>query len=340
MLIATVLTAANFFSHNKAWAQDPQFSQYYAAPLYLNPALAGINQKGRAGFNYRNQWPQIPNSFETVSAYVDYNFEEYNSSAGLIITSDTEGLAGLQSTTIGLQYAYQMYVDYKWAFRPAMQVSYTLRDINFSKLTFGDQLNATGIINPTTAENLNTGQNVSYIDLAFGGILYSNNIWVGMSFHNVLEPNQSFIGGQSVLPARTSLHGGYKLPLNAGRRDLNNGMERSITPTFNFRSQGEFDQLDLGLYATIQPLLFGLWYRGIPIKQFENFPNNEALILMVGVVRNNLTIGYSYDYTLSELGIDAGGAHEISLMFNFNLGDPRKPPREVRELRCPVPFIF
>ena len=44
----------------KSNAQDIQFSQYYAAPLYLNPALAGINQIGRAGINYRNQWFGIP----------------------------------------------------------------------------------------------------------------------------------------------------------------------------------------------------------------------------------------------------------------------------------------
>ncbi len=337
-LLSTI--GLGWFSNNKAYAQDPQFSQYYAAPLYLNPALAGINQKGRAGVNYRQQWPSIPASFETFSAYIDYNFEDYNSSGGFIVTNDREGLAGLNSTTIGLQYAYQTFVNYKWAFRPAMQVSYTLRDINFDKLVFGDQLDATGVINPATVEDLNTGLNVNYFDLAFGGILYSNNVWIGASFHNILEPNQSLIGGESILPSRFSLHGGYKLPLNVGKPGTYEGRERSITPTFNFRSQGEFDQLDLGVYLTLQPVIFGLWYRGIPVKQFENFPNNEALIFMVGITQKNLSLGYSYDYTLSQLGIEAGGAHEISLMVSFNWGDPRKPPREVRELRCPVPFIF
>ncbi|MEM7297033.1 MAG: type IX secretion system membrane protein PorP/SprF, partial [Bacteroidota bacterium] len=42
---------------NTLQAQDPQFSQYYAAPLYLNPGLVGINQKGSMGINYRTQWP-------------------------------------------------------------------------------------------------------------------------------------------------------------------------------------------------------------------------------------------------------------------------------------------
>ncbi len=40
-------------------AQDPEFSQFYANPLYLNPALAGANICPRAILNYRNQWPGL-----------------------------------------------------------------------------------------------------------------------------------------------------------------------------------------------------------------------------------------------------------------------------------------
>src|ERR671911_625777 len=72
-------------------AQDPQFSQFYAAPLYLNPALAGATGQARAGMNYRNQWPAIEANFTTVSAYFDYFIEDYNSAVGIIINNDTEG---------------------------------------------------------------------------------------------------------------------------------------------------------------------------------------------------------------------------------------------------------
>ena len=83
----------------KANAQDPQFSQFYAAPLDLNPALTGINQRGRIGINYRNQWPSIETGFETAAIYADYNIEEYNSSVGILFNNDQEGLAGLNSTS-------------------------------------------------------------------------------------------------------------------------------------------------------------------------------------------------------------------------------------------------
>jgi type IX secretion system PorP/SprF family membrane protein len=327
---------------NNLSAQDPQFSQYYAAPLYLNPGLTGINQYGRAGVNYRNQWPSIQANFETYSFYADYNFDDYNSSAGLIVNTDREGIAGLRSTSLGLIYAYQAELNYKWTFRPALQVGYYFRDLNFDKLTFGDQFDNTGLVRPVTAESFNSGFQARFFDFSAGGILFNPKVWFGGSVHHLNEPNQSIAGGESPLRMKISFHGGYKINFE----DIDpffqsdKGKERSFTPTFNFKTQDDFDQLDLGVYLTWEPLLVGLWYRGVPIKRLDGIVNNEAIIVMAGVMLGNTTIGYSFDYTISDLGIDSGGAHEISLVYSFNLNDPRKPPREVRELKCPIPFIF
>ncbi|MEO9476536.1 MAG: type IX secretion system membrane protein PorP/SprF [Cyclobacteriaceae bacterium] len=324
-------------------AQDPQFSQYYAAPMYVNPGLVGINQRGRAGINYRNQWPSIDANFETYSFFIDYNFEDYNSSVGLIVNTDREGIVGLQSTSVGLQYAYQVRLNHKWTFRPGMEVAYYSRDLNFNRLTFGDQFDETGQISPSTAEVFNTGLSARFFDLSMGGIIFNPSAWLGYSVHHVLEPNQSIAGGDSPLPRKFSLHGGYKIPFSAisvKAERSTKGRERSFTPSFNYRQQGDFKQLDLGVYFTLEPILIGLWYRGIPLESLRGIANNEAIIGMVGVSKNDLTLGYSFDYTISDLGIGSGGAHEISISYAFSLANPRKPARDVRELRCPVPFIF
>lgn len=328
-----------FCQENTLQAQDPQFSQYYAAPLYLNPGLVGINQKGRMGINYRTQWPNLDANFETFSTYFDYHFEDYYSSAGVIFTRDREGIAGLSSTSIGLLYAYQVQLNYEWTFRPGVQASYYFRDLNFDKLTFGDQFDNTGQVRPTTGETFNTGLNARFFDLAFGGVLYNPALWIGASMHHVLEPNQSIAGGDAPLPRKFSIHGGYRIPLNPGTTKTGIG-ERSITPSFNYRTQGDFDQLDVGAYFTINPILVGLWYRGLPIKNTDGVVNNESLIFMIGMQTNRTTFGYSFDYTLSDLGIGTGGAHEISIAYSFSLGDPLKPAADVRRLKCPIPFIF
>src|SRR5580704_15001664 len=53
-------------------AQDPSFSQFFASPLTLNPALTG-NFSGdlRVAGNYRNQWPSVNNAFITSTISVD-----------------------------------------------------------------------------------------------------------------------------------------------------------------------------------------------------------------------------------------------------------------------------
>ncbi len=326
-------------SENTVMAQDPQFSQYYLAPLYLNPGLVGINQKGRLGINYRSQWPNLEANFETFSAYLDYHFEDYYSSAGLLFTQDSEGIAGLQSTTIGIQYAYQLTLNANWTFRPGVQVAYYSRDIDFSKLTFGDQFDDTGQINPTTQEVFNTGLQVHFFDLSFGGFLYNPTSWLGGAVHHITEPNQSIAGGSSPLPKRVSFHGGYRIPFGP-RVNTSTTKGYSITPTFSYRSQGDFDQLNLGTYFTLHPVVVGLWYRGLPIKRQDGIANSEALIFMLGLESKRATFGYSFDYTISDLGIGTGGAHEISITYAFSLADPSKPPAHIRSLKCPIPFIF
>jgi len=324
---------------NNLSGQDPQFSQFYASSLYLNPAFAGLGEQGRAGLIYRNQWPSLETGFETFAAWGDYNFDEYNSGVGFMIVTDREGLAGLRSTSINAIYSYQLNLNYNWAFRPAVQASYFFRDVNFDKLTFGDQFSPNGeIINPT-GENFG-GPTVNFFDLTFGGLAYTNRLWIGVTVSHVTEPNQSFNDEEvSPLPRKLSIHAGYKIPISLSIDGNNYGPEKSITPSFNFRSQAEFDQLDLGVYFTYEPVIFGLWYRGVPTKTVSGFANNESIVFLAGMQRDELTFGYSFDLTISELGLDSGGAHEFSLIYRFKL-DPSKPPRDVRSLKCPIPFIF
>src|SRR5690349_4496115 len=112
-------------------AQDPQFSQFYAAPLYLNPAFAGSTGQARAGINYRNQWPAIDANFTTMSAYFDYFIEDKKSGIGALITKDREGLAGLRSMSLALQYSYELQITENLGFRPGLQVGVFRRDVNF-----------------------------------------------------------------------------------------------------------------------------------------------------------------------------------------------------------------
>ena len=114
-----------------------------------------------------------------------------------------------------------------------------------------------------------------------------------------------------------------------------NPKELNLYPALNYRLQGEFMQFDAGAYLNYSSFNVGVWYRGIPIRSVNGINNNDAIVFSVGVSTRGLNIGYSFDYTLSALGIKSGGAHELSVSYQFFIGDPRKPPKSIREIPCP-----
>jgi len=325
-------------------AQDPQFSQFYAAPLYLNPAFAGSTGQARVGMNYRNQWPAIDANFNTISAFADFYIESKNSGVGLLINRDTEGVLGLQSTSLALQYAYELRIVPGLSFRPGLQLGVYNRSINFDRLTFGDQLDpATGtLIGGASAENLGTGQSKFFPDLSMGGLFYSKNAWFGFAAHHITQPDQSLVGSPDNLPMKLSAHLGWKFYLQPGEMGAGfykKTRERSITPTMQYRHQGRFDQMDIGMYYTFEPIIIGTWYRGVPFKNLNGIVNNESIVLLIGFTKKGekdvLNIGYSYDYTISKLGPGSGGAHEFSLVYSWSTRDPRKPPKDKLIIPCP-----
>ena len=75
----------------------------------------------------------------------------------------------------------------------------------------------------------------------------------------------------------------------------------------------------MGLNYHIDPVYVGIWYRG---KPFEKNPlgsiNQDALILQLGMYLDKMTIGYSYDFNIGPLSTSSGGAHELSIMYEFS----------------------
>lgn len=323
-----------------SYGQDVQFSQFYAAPLYLNPALTGASELTRIGVNYRNQWPGLDHSFNSYSAYIDHYIFDYNSGIGLIFNGNQETLANLSTNEIGLSYSYRLRLSENFFFRVGGQASYMQRDAFFSDLVFGSMID---IVNGTVGgitDELNgvpLDSRYSFMDYAVGGLFYNDKFWLGGSAHHLSEPNISFVDNQtSKLPMKISFQGGYKIDLTPGGRDYftHDYQERSVSFAFNYKQQDPFNQLDLGAQLYLHPLVLGLWYRGLPTK--NSLPNNEAVIGLVGVsLDSGLDIGYSYDVTVSKLGQkNSGGAHEISIRYNFLWGDPRSRNQRGRVIPC------
>ncbi|WP_306422335.1 type IX secretion system membrane protein PorP/SprF [Algoriphagus sp. AGSA1] len=309
--------------------QDIQYSQFYANPFYLNPALAGSTGLTRVGVNFRNQWPALDQSFIAYTAYADHFSEKYNSGFGLVVSGAKESFTQSTTSEIGLVYSYRLRVGEKRFLHMGAQGSFLSRDVLFDQIILGTQLDIDkGVIVGEPGEGFTGDSRLRTGDLNAGLLYYEDKFWFGVSAFHLLEPQISYLEiNSNRLPIKYSVQGGVRFNLAPGNINdyfNNTDQERSLALAFNYKKQGVFDQLDLGAEFYFEPLILGLWYRGLPTKY--NLPNNESLIGLVGVeLDTGLEFGYSYDFTISKLGVGvSGGAHEISVRYVFSSHDPRK----------------
>ena len=317
-------------------AQDPQFSQYYAAPLYLNPAFAGTEMGHRLAANYRNQWPNMGGGFATYAFSYDYNMSHLKSGVGLLATVDRAGTAALTSSSISFVYSYKVQLENRWVFTPGLSFGYASRNINMDRLVFGDQLafDSDGNV-PTLDDNLANLGNANYFDFGAGFLFYNEKYWFGYSAAHINQPNRSLIEEESKVPIKNSFHGGMRIPLYNGLMKRNK--ISSLAPSFIYKSQGEFDQLDVGLHFLYEPIMIGVWYRGIPVQQnVQDNISQDAVVIILGLQFQDVEIGYSYDFTVSELGSISGGAHEVSLLYRFYTGGGYKKKKPEKFIPCPT----
>jgi type IX secretion system PorP/SprF family membrane protein len=317
-------------------AQDPEFSQYYAAPLALNPAFTGTASDHRFIANHRNQWPNITNGFVTSALSYDYNLEHLNSGLGFMVMTDKAGTANLKSTVFNFQYAYKVKLKDKWMLSSGLNFGIANRNIDFNKLVFGDQLqfDADGTA-PTNDPVFSNQLSSTYFDFGGGMLAYSRKFWFGFSAWHLNRPNRSLINEEAQIPVKTSLHGGIRIPLYHGvfKRDR----IAAIMPSFVYKRQGKFDQLDIGTYFFYEPVIFGLWYRGIPIKQnARDNVSQDAVVVVLGFQLTKIELTYSYDLTVSELGPISGGAHELALKFKVDLATQVKTRKKQKFIPCPT----
>lgn len=318
-------------------AQDPQFSQYYAAPLFLNPAMTGATSCDRVGAIARTQWTGLPRAFNTASVYADVNMSSIHSGIGIMALHDDIGTARFSSDELSLFYSYLAPVSEHFNVRFGIQGTYVSRSINYSQLIFEDQFTGTLVTQDNTADPVSEHTRVSYGDISAGIFFFNEKFyWLGFSVHHLNEPNQSFYIGESKLPRKYTLHGGVHISF-FDDHGLHKVKDRSlhITPTFLYKSETKFDQLDLGVYLLKTNLIFGVWYRGIIFKEDEGIRNNDALVLQLGLKAGDLAVIYSYDMTTSTLDYrNTHGSHEISITYEFCTGWPKRK-HNYKRLPCP-----
>ena len=177
-----------------------------------------------------------------------------------------------------------------------------------------------------TSEKPPDNPRVAAIDFSTGIFLsYDDFLYGGIAVDHLTQPKSGFYADNStILPMKITVHGGAIIPLQPGSSGSEE-REFSLSPNVLYQQQFNYRQLNIGLYLTISPFIAGAWYR-------HAFDNPDAIIPMLGFHYMNLKAGYSYDYTVSSLTNAGGGAHELSVSWQFPCIEKR---RRIRAIKCP-----
>lgn len=322
-----------------AFAQDPNFSQFFVSPLTLNPALTGkFNGDFRVAGNYRDQWPEISKAYITSTISLDAPIlrsrlsEDDTWGIGIMAMTDKTANGILSGNFVSVTTAYHKGIDEDGlqSVGIGFQGTYSNKRLDGTKLNFLDELDENGGWTVPSGEAIDNRQiNTSYFDFAVGALYNGstdgyNNFYFGASGYHLNKPRESFTGDVFYqINPRITLNAGGALPLGDRSRTiyLSSLYSRQAGAT-NFVLGGaagfllnEDEENPTNFYA-------GLWSR------FNNV--NDALIPYIGLEYGGFRFGLSYDVNISSLktASQSKGGIEISLIFI-------KRPAGYKPVPCP-----
>lgn len=332
-LISTLIVCVALVS--VATAQDPNFSQFFASPLTMNPAMTGkFDGVYRIAGNYRNQWPSINNAYTTATISADFGIMKNRISdldqfgIGFMGFTDRAGNGVLTNNYAAISIAYHKGLDENGYHQlgAGFQGTYMNKSLNLNKVYFQDQLTPFGFTGVTSESFSSQQVNLHYFDMN-AGVFYNgstngyNNFYLGASMYHINRPKESFQKGNFLLSARTTLQAGGKIPV---------GSYNAIHFAANHSMQAKANNTMIGgAYAMnlnndeVNPtnFYFGSWYRF-----------GDAVIPYVGLEFGEWHFGASYDVNTSTLkpASNSRGGVEVSLIYIKKYVDPN-----MRKLNCP-----
>jgi len=321
-LYAILLAGISFLSAN---AQDVHFSQYWASPLTLNPAMtANINGLFRANVNYRNQWFTIPTQnaiapYQTIHAGFDMallknRLENDAFGFGVSFFHDRSGSGVLTTNSILASIAYHKAVDRYGRARIGLgiQAGAYIKQVDLNKLLFEEQFDGVNLNPAQFNQEVNFNSRPIVNPNVNIGLLWQHTptsmfrYYLGYAAFNVARPKETFFEDNSNrLGVRHVIHGGAQVFLGNGYF--------SLSPTVLIMLQSQARQYNLGLGVNYQindnlDIFGGGMYRVM-----------DAVILNVGAEFFGTRVGLSYDINHSDLrnATRAQGALELSAIYVF-----------------------
>jgi type IX secretion system PorP/SprF family membrane protein len=304
------------------FAQDIHFSQFYNAPLTLNPALTGISKGDiRLTSLYRSQWNAANSPYKTFDVAVEKKFydithDKWWFSAGMELFSDRAGDGNLSNNHVALTGSFTRMLDRYSFLSVGVSLGLGQRGFDLGNLTFDNYWNGT-TIDPNLPSNENFNDtNIWYPDLGTG--LNWRKQWrksrtkvdVGAGLFHVNKPSQGFYkNDKSKLPVRASY---YIMPV------VQLNQKGDLVGAFTAQNQSEYFEalgnIGYRYYVSTQrskeiAVQLGFGYR------FNS--RGDAFMPAVEVQYHDLMVGFSWDLNVSKFSeaTNHRGGPEIAIRY-------------------------
>lgn len=312
-----------------AWAQGMHFSQYYNAPLLLNPANTALMPANdyRLGMNFRNQWATVPVPYRTISLFGDLQaFRNMNGSnwlgVGFAFFNDVAGNGDLGLSRIEGFLAYHVQMGETSMLSVGGSIASVNRTVNFNKLTFNRQWNGLSIDPTQDSGEPNKGIiRTKFTDIGAGINLavFPNELAYmkfGVGVAHINQPVESFYNTKNQLGIRPTVNFDGLFQLNE---------TIILNPSLYYTTQKKAYE---ALYGTL--LMFNLGGGGgrnsfggenkntgtqLIVGAYHRW--NEAIVATFGLQWSGVRLMTSYDYTVSKLSEanNSNGAIEFALIY-------------------------
>jgi type IX secretion system PorP/SprF family membrane protein len=295
-----ILLVFFFLSILKVTAQqDPHFTQYMNNMSAVNPAYATATPTIlNLGTLYRSQWSGIDGAPKTLTLFAHTPINN-KIETGISLISDNIGDGAKKETNFFADFAYILQLDEKQNLSFGVKAGFSTINTNFN----GFRLNSGDVsTDKAFAENVNE----TVPNIGVGAYYFTDNYYVGISAPNLLSAEhikeRKEISSLGVQKIHTYFTAGYVFDINEAFK---------LKPAF------------MAIFVTGAPVSVDLTANVLYNEKFElgaAYRFNDSVSLLMNInVTPNLRIGYSYDYTVSNLSQFDSGSHEIGLLYNLDL---------------------
>ncbi len=290
ILIGTILLL--FFAFKVEGQQIPQYSHYVFNQFQLNPAVAGSKPCLDLRFGFRNQWAGYGDGpktqFGSIHSAVGRKTEKSTSWHGMGVKFETDQAARFRQSMVALAYAYHFRMSREMYASLGFFVGFNQYKVDLTNALVLDP-------NDQVFDDIQQ-QNLLVPDVTPGFWMHNKNFFLGLSAKHIMGNTLLENNGEAKLRPHFN---------------LTTGKAYKMSKTVNF-----IPSLRLG-YVNSAPL-------AIDVNAFIDFDNVLALGIgyrngdaLIGMFKLNFmkffSLGYAYDYTISNMSTISNSTHEVLL---------------------------